>query len=366
MEIKEKFIDLTYHQVKAKSLSELKETIPLNFLWMQQCSKNYDWVSYKCALFTEELEEHDYRLKIQNEKYNKLSIPGDLHRKIKQENPNVVLVHGLNNYLQVVHLRWVLGRRVKLMVQHHGERPSGFLKMTLLRLSALFVDAFLFTSQETARQLRLPQKKPFLLMEGSSDFQVVPQPEARNKLKLPEKEIIYLWVGRLIPVKNPLFFLEEFVLFLKQQPSARLYVIYHEETLLEECLNLTRGQNTIHVLGRLPHEELRDWYSAADYFVSASLHEGSGYALCEAMACGCIPLVPSIGAFQFMTANGACALMYESGSRKSLQEVLAKSLVLDKTQARKKVLKQFNEQLSFEAIAKSLFRITGALHKSNK
>jgi glycosyltransferase involved in cell wall biosynthesis len=363
---KTKLIEINYRYEALQDLNELLRLRQVSNHLLQQLSEHFEITSYGFAMFICDETRNSIRYRIFNKRTSKLSLPFKQHEELKRLHPEFVLVHGISNYFQVMHLKLVLGRKCRILVQHHGERPTGIIKAVLLKLSALFVDAFLFTSEETARQLRIPQRKLFLLMEGSTDFKPKPQSQARIKLKLPEKELIYLWVGRLIPIKNPLFFLEEFTEFLKQQPSARLYVIYHEETLLEECRKISQGHDTIKYLGKVPHEELKEWYSAADYFVSASLHEGSGYALCEAMACGCVPIVPSIGAFQFMTANGACALMYESGSRKSLQEVLAKSWVLDKTEAQKKVLKQFNDQLSFEAIAESLFRITGALHKSNK
>ncbi len=364
--MKDKFIDITYHQLKARDAKALKESIPGNFIWMSHCAQNFEWISYKFAFFNGAFKESNYSVFVSDEAINKITIPFTLHKRIKDENPAFVLVHGLHNYFQLLHLRWVLGKHVKILVQHHGEQPRGILKRGLLKLSALVVDAFLFTSEETARQLSIPQRKLFLLMEGSTDFQQKNRTEVRIKLKLPEEGPIYIWVGRLIQVKNPLFLLEEIAVFLKKQPTAHLYLMYHDETLLEECRKLTKGLSNVKFLGKVPHQELNDWFSAADYFVSASLREGSGYALCEAMACGCIPIVPSIGAFQFMTGNGEVGLMYEAGKRESLREALIRSETLNKGEAQKKVLNQFRNHLSFEAIADSLFSITGALNKINK
>jgi len=46
--------------------------------------------------------------------------------------------------------------------------------------------------------------------------------------------------------------------------------------------------------GKIDNDELSAWYSAADFYISGSHSEGGSYALLEAMACGCIPIVTSI------------------------------------------------------------------------
>ena len=44
------------------------------------------------------------------------------------------------------------------------------------------------------------------------------------------------------------------------------------------------------------------FYSAADLFVVGSHHEGSGYSLMEACACGAMPVVTDIPTFRLLTA----------------------------------------------------------------
>jgi hypothetical protein len=139
-ELKEKFIDITYHQLKARDVKALKESIPGNFIWMSHCAQNFEWISYKFAFFTEAVKESNYRLFIRDETINKTTLPFALHKRIKDENPDFVLVHGINNYFQLLHLRRALGKRVKILVQHHGEQPRGILKRSLLKMSALVVD----------------------------------------------------------------------------------------------------------------------------------------------------------------------------------------------------------------------------------
>ena len=60
-------------------------------------------------------------------------------------------------------------------------------------------------------------------------------------------------------------------------------------------------------LVRWPHADMPAWFSAADLFVVGSHHEGSGYALMEACACGAVPVVSDIPTFRLL-AGGAGAL----------------------------------------------------------
>jgi len=46
----------------------------------------------------------------------------------------------------------------------------------------------------------------------------------------------------------------------------------------------------------VPHEQITTWYGSATYYLQLSVSEGFGNALCEAMLCGCIPIVSNTGA----------------------------------------------------------------------
>ena len=60
-------------------------------------------------------------------------------------------------------------------------------------------------------------------------------------------------------------------------------------------LRRTAGPN-VEFLGALPDEELNLWYARASVYVQASLHEGFGMSVAEAMSAGCVPVVTRAGA----------------------------------------------------------------------
>ncbi|MGY6520135.1 MAG: glycosyltransferase family 4 protein [Mongoliitalea sp.] len=61
-----------------------------------------------------------------------------------------------------------------------------------------------------------------------------------------------------------------------------------------ECPPSIQAPSNVTFLGRLDKEALRKEYQAANYYFQLSCYEGFGCALCEAMLCGCIPIVSEV------------------------------------------------------------------------
>ena len=115
------------------------------------------------------------------------------------------------------------------------------------------------------------------------------------------------------------------------------------------------------LVGKVPHHQLQSWYNSAIFIISGSHYEGSGIAVCEAMSCGCIPVVTNIMSFRKMTGPGKCGFIYEPGNEQELLEVLLQTRELDIEKERTKVLAQFKAELSFEAIAGKIDRVITTL-----
>ncbi|HEY6504012.1 MAG TPA: glycosyltransferase, partial [Chitinophagaceae bacterium] len=118
-----------------------------------------------------------------------------------------------------------------------------------------------------------------------------------------------------------------------------------------------KGTGAVILIGKVDHQQMQDWYNSADFIISGSHYEGSGIAVCEAMSCGCIPVVTNILSFRGMTGQGKCGLLYEPGKDKELLAALLSTGKMDVEKERAKVLAQFNEELSFGAIAGKINKI---------
>jgi glycosyltransferase involved in cell wall biosynthesis len=99
---------------------------------------------------------------------------------------------------------------------------------------------------------------------------------------------------------------------------------------------------------------LENYYRAADYFILGSHRESMGFVLCEAMACGCIPIVSNIPSFKKMTENGTYGFLFPPGDEDALYTILMNLHTIDKPALIKKVVDKFNKDLSFQTIAANI------------
>lgn len=285
-------------------------------------------------------------------------LPLKLHCFIKKLRPDVVVVQGLHFPLQVIQLRALLGTKPCIILQNHAERPFNGFKKYWQVLAGKCVNAYLFASKLMGLEwvergnIQLAGKI-HEVMEVSSVFNPVNKALALSKTGAIG-EPVFLWVGRLNANKDPLTVVKAFLKFADAQPSARLYMIYHTDELLADIQAVLKGhpyQKHIKLTGKIPHGELLYWFNSADFIVSGSHYEGSGAAVCEAMSCGCIPVVTNIDSFRMMTDNGKCGLLYAPGNEAALLTALQQTQQMDIPQKRKYTLAYYTSTLSFSAIA---------------
>jgi glycosyltransferase involved in cell wall biosynthesis len=235
----------------------------------------------------------------------------------------------------------------------------------LQRMADRCVDAYLFTYTEQAQpwlknRIIAHPRKVKQLFEGSSAFVPSDRDEARRRTGVGPG-VVYLWVGRLVAFKDPVTVVSAFLRFLKGDRKADLYMIFQTTDLLNEIKALLDDHpdaaSSIHLVGKVDHDELVHWYNSADFFILGSHDEGTNISLCEAMSCGCIPIVTDIPAFREMTGNGKCGLLFPPGDKERLLKTLVESVRLDLACEKQKTLNQFRSTLSFDAIAERLIKI---------
>jgi glycosyltransferase involved in cell wall biosynthesis len=287
--------------------------------------------------------------------------PVKLHRFIKHQNPDVVIIQSLHFPLQVIQLRLMLGAKTRIIIQNHAEKPFIGLKKYIQKLSDKFTDAYLFASHamgvEWVEKGNLSSvEKIHEVMEVSSVFTPMGKIEAVQKTCV-QGDPVFLWVGRLNENKAPLTVVKAFLQYVNTQPSARLYMIYHTDELLpqiKEQINSSPNGNAVKLIGKVPNSQLQYWFNSADIIVSGSYYEGSGTAVCEAMSCGCMPLVTDIHSFRMITDNGNCGLLYEAGNEADLLSAFMQTQQMDIAEKQKISMEYFRANLSFEAIARRI------------
>ena len=298
--------------------------------------------------------------------------PRSMHRLIRQLDPDVVFINGFIFPVQIIQLRLSIGRKKKIIVLHRAERPYKGWKKYLQVAADQCVNAYLFTARdfgdEWMRQGIIHDRENIHeIIQGSSRFCVRDKRAARCALSI-EGEPIYLWVGRLDKNKDPSTVISAFIRFLKFQPEARLYMIFQTAELLDEMRRMIEKHpdagKAIRLIGMVAHHELELWYNGADYIISGSHYEGSGIAVCEAMSCGCIPILTNIPSFRKMTGPGRCGMIYEPGNVDDLLLAMQRTISMNIEEEREKVLLQFRDEVSFEAIARKITRVMSSINNT--
>lgn len=170
---------------------------------------------------------------------------------------------------------------------------------------------------------------------------------------------LILFVGRHIPYKGIDLLIES----EKYIESDCCILIAGRGPQTEKLKSLSKS-NRIVFLGKVPDDELRCLYYAADIFGFSSVNkaEAFGIALAEAMYCGCVPVTFHIegSGVNWVSING------ETGEEVPLRDVKAYAAAIDKiltddtlferykSNAQKRVMEKFIDSISV-SIADRLF-----------
>jgi len=361
------FVNYNYSPDFTSPESWIKRTTGYTEL-LEQLSKNNAVISIKQinyeGIYTHNGVQHHFV----NLNRKKTFFPDQLNRYVRSLNPDIVFVQGLHQPLQVIQLRALVNKKAKFIVQHHAEKPFTGMKKYIQRLADPWVDAYLFASKSmgldwVSRGNLGSSHKIYEVMEVSSLFYPIDKETAKLQTGVNGSHA-FLWVGRLNENKDPLNVIKAFLRFAAVSPEARLYMIYQTEELLndiKQLLNENPHGGKIVLVGKILHDDLLYWFNSADFLLSGSHYEGSGTAICEAMACGCVPVVTNIDSFRMITDNGRCGLLYEVANENALLNALMQTQASNIEEKQKNCLAYFKSNLSFEAIATRIQDIAAGL-----
>jgi len=188
----------------------------------------------------------------------------------------------------------------KLFPEHHKKLNYYFLNAAV----PLFVrraDAIIAVSQATKNDLMrhygTPDNKITVVHEAAAPhFRVVSNSEVarvRAAYDLPERFL--LSVGTIEPRKNLTRLVEALAQLRKGDRHLSLVVVGSKGWMFDEFFAKIEElglQGAVRLLGFVPDEDLPAVFRAATVYVMASVYEGAGLPLLEAMACG-VPVVSS-------------------------------------------------------------------------
>lgn len=188
----------------------------------------------------------------------------------------------------------------KLFPQHHKRLNYWFLN-TAMPLFVRHADAIIVVSQATKNDLmrhyHTPDQKITVVHEAAAPhFQVVPDDEVarvRAKYNLPERYL--LAVGTIEPRKNLSRLAESLARLRRDDRSLHLVVVGAKGWLYEDFFRRIEEldlKDAVQFPGYVPDADLPAMFRGATLYVMASMYEGAGLPVLEAMACGA-PVVSS-------------------------------------------------------------------------
>ena len=210
-----------------------------------------------------------------------------------KEKINVVHAHGL--CAAFIAKVWGFVFKKKTVVSTHATYQLAK-RASLARLVKWILstaDWLLTLSESSKRELvniGLPEKKidVYTYWINQNTFKPIDKKLAKRQLNWRGKFIVF-FVGRLVEVKG----VRELLNAAEITKEGIFYVLAGSGKLEKEVEAFAKRQKNLIFLGRVEHQKLPRYYSAADIVIVPSTHEeGFGRVILEALSCG----TPVIGA----------------------------------------------------------------------
>lgn len=275
--------------------------------------------------------------------------------------PDVLHVHGFGFPTEVRELN-ELAPGTPILLQDHADRVPRFWRRRAWRSGAAVASGVSFCARAQAEPFRRARLlsanvEIFEIPELTSSFAPGDRAAARAATGLHGDPAL-LWVGNLVPRKDPLTVLDGVSAAARALPNLRLWCCYATSPLLAAVeARIARDpmlRDRVQLLGRMPREKIEELMRAADIFVLGSRSEGCSSALMEAMATGMTPLVTDIPPSRAVTGNGTVGTLWPCGDSEALGIALQRAAAASGLASRTQVRAHFDAQLSSFALGRKL------------
>jgi glycosyltransferase involved in cell wall biosynthesis len=218
----------------------------------------------------------------------------------------------------------------------YGHQRGGLKKIVsrwTMRLATRLVTTSDYSNSEAVGNAAIPQSLARTIYLGVPDpFCVLPQ-EPRARMALTVGNVDRSTLRR----KGH----EAFVRTAALMPDVSFVLVgAWKDGAIEDLRSIATPNVTF--TGRLSDGALLDYYQTAAVYVQASLHEGFGLSVAEAMLAGCVPVVSRAGSLPEVT--GDSGIFVETPEPALLAEAIEKALGFPqeaRTSIRQRILDQF-------------------------
>ena len=175
---------------------------------------------------------------------------------------------------------------------------------------------------DLALELGADADRTSVLMGGvPDDYARMSRTDARAALSLSPNVRLIVWVGNLVPEKQPLLALRAISLVAQRCSDVRLVLIGdgHMLPAVRRTVRTLHCERVVSLLGGLDSADVALWQAAADVVLNTSRSEGLPFALSEALVSGTrVAAVPVGGIPELLaaTSGGTLASRLESRGRR--------------------------------------------------
>lgn len=169
---------------------------------------------------------------------------------------------------------------------------------------------------DRALELGADADRTSVLMGGvPDDYARMSRPDARAALAISPDVRLIVWIGNLVPAKQPLLALQAISLVVQRSPGARLVLIGdgHMLPAVRRTVRALHCEGCVSVLGGLDPADVATWQAAADVVLNTSRSEGLPFALSEALVSGTrVAAVPVGGIPELLAATSGGTLAVDA------------------------------------------------------
>jgi teichuronic acid biosynthesis glycosyltransferase TuaC len=160
-----------------------------------------------------------------------------------------------------------------------------------------------------------PDRTSVVMGGVPDDYCPTSRADARAILGLSTEARLIVWVGGLVPVKQPVLALHAISLVAARDPDVRLAIV-GDGPLLSKVHDTVRElsiERSVRVLGALDSAQVAFWQAAADVVLNTSSSEGLPFALSEALVSGTrVAAVPVGGIPELLAVTSGGTLAADS------------------------------------------------------
>src|SRR5450631_1897831 len=117
-----RIVFLSYHySPDIRSPEQWLERLTYYIGWSESLAEKHEVIRVDQINYTGDFRHHGIHYYCVDDGKKTNYFPRKLHRFVRNLQPDLVLVSSFHFPLQVLQLRWCLGKKIKIIIQHHAE-----------------------------------------------------------------------------------------------------------------------------------------------------------------------------------------------------------------------------------------------------